>query len=190
MKLLYFLFLFCLLLFSGCKDEVCPPFPDDQLVWLPTLEVGNVVVYSNGEELLEFTVESFEKDKGGTNISKCACDNYATIKMRCGEFLLINQVFYIECSNLILMYIEHELYESYTCSFDYDYNSQEYVIYSNITIQEIEKIEIAGASYNDVLQIDRKESTDYKKSIYYAKSYGIIRFETADGEVWDLVKFK
>jgi len=208
-----FFFLICVLFFIGC-NKYCPPFPDEQLVWLPTLEVGDVVVYSNGEKSIEFVVKNRNKTDGHKDYCTCGCEIRADMFLESEDLILLyrnnimdevnlNKVWMsveIKFNNLFLNekwpLLSPEEQEPFlwllggvgNFNFRYDSKTQQYEN-RYWEIECVENIKIAGVIYNDVLRLTAK-SDDYLNPIfYYVKSYGIIRFELVDGQMWDLVKF-
>ena len=203
-------FLICILFFIGC-NKYCSPFPDKQLVWLPALEVGDVVVYSDGEKSIEFVVKNGNKTDGYKDYCSCSCEIRADMFLESEDLILLYQINIMDEVNLneLLMYTEikfnnlflnekwpllsPEKQKDFSClqgrcyfKLRYDGKTQQYEDYY-WEIERIENIEVAGVIYNDVLRVTAK---DFPKPIfYYAKGYGIVRFEIVDGQVWDLVKF-
>ena len=203
MRKICLLSLLCLLLFSGCKEFHCPAFPDNYLVLLPQLSEGEMVVYSNGEESITLFVKGYEKSKERFEAKNCdchVCDISASLQLDNDEISLSYGV-YNTTNNIISLKkqygmairMERLLSNNDDSLFEVVYNNETGMYESRFNVsalEEIESIEISRIVYNNVLCLISDREDFYLQKVYYEKHNGIVRFETADGEVWNLVKSK
>ena len=194
----------CLLLFSGCKEFHCPAFPDEQLKLLPQLNEHETIVYNSREGSITFSVKGYWKSKESSVPMNCDCHVcYISANLHLGNDKLkviysvintTNEVVTLTKQHSTRIQIDRLLPNNEIESdlFDFVYNNETKIYepgYYISTLERIESMEIAGNIYNDVLSLVSGKENSYAQKIYYEKSHGIVRFETVDGEVWDLVKF-